>query len=174
MNEIETKFIKSLKAVIEKEDIINAETGTGKPYFNHGNSTPESLRGDVKIKTIYGYYDFQISIESQFKIGQYIADFTVCFYSPYINEEYVAIEIDGHQWHEKTKEQVMRDKKRERYFLRRDFQVMRFSGTEVFYNSDECAKECLSIMIDRVIAKLLQDESIFLKAYSINELEEYN
>jgi very-short-patch-repair endonuclease len=46
----------------------------------------------------------------------------------------VAIECDGHDFHEKTKEQAARDKARDRALLVRGVQVMRFTGSEIWKN----------------------------------------
>jgi len=57
----------------------------------------------------------------------------------------LAIEIDGHIWHEKTKEQVIRDKKRERILIANGWTVLRFSGSEVYKNPSKCVDEMLSV-----------------------------
>lgn len=65
----------------------------------------------------------------------------------------IAIECDGHAFHEKTKEQAARDKKRDREILAAGYPVMRFAGSEVFANSGDCAaqiKEVFSETLNRV------------------------
>src|SRR5205807_7453561 len=42
------------------------------------------------------------------------------------------VEIDGHDFHERTKEQAQRDKSRDRYLNQSGFTVFRFTGSEVF------------------------------------------
>lgn len=71
----------------------------------------------------------------QCKIGPYLVDFSF---------SWCLIEIDGYEYH-KTKEQREYDYKRERYFLRQGYCVIRFTGTEVFLDSDGCVKEMLEI-----------------------------
>lgn len=44
---------------------------------------------------------------------------------------YVAIECDGHDFHEKTKEQAQRDKRRDRDLQRLGWRVVRFTGSEI-------------------------------------------
>jgi very-short-patch-repair endonuclease len=44
----------------------------------------------------------------------------------------VVIEIDGHDFHERTKEQARSDKQRERAIVRAGTTVVRFSGSEIF------------------------------------------
>ncbi len=55
----------------------------------------------------------------------------------------LAIELDGHEWHERTKEQAAKDKARDRYLQTKGWRVFRFTGSEVHANADECALEML-------------------------------
>lgn len=43
----------------------------------------------------------------------------------------IAIELDGHDFHERTKEQATRDKKRDRALVSAGWSVLRFTGSEV-------------------------------------------
>lgn len=56
---------------------------------------------------------------------------------------HLGIEIDGHLWHEKTKEQVARDKKRERILTANGWQLLRFAGSEVYKNPTKSVQETL-------------------------------
>lgn len=58
----------------------------------------------------------------------------------------IAIELDGHQWHASTKEQVARDKKRDRRLLLEGWHVLRFTGSEVYKNPDGCVAEVSKVM----------------------------
>lgn len=57
-----------------------------------------------------------------------------------------AIECDGHDFHEKTKEQVAHDKQRERILLNHFNKVIRFSGSEIYNNANRCVQEVLDII----------------------------
>jgi len=57
-----------------------------------------------------------------------------------------AIECDGHDFHEKTKEQVTHDKQRERILLNHFSKVIRFSGSEIYNNANKCVQEVLEII----------------------------
>jgi very-short-patch-repair endonuclease len=57
----------------------------------------------------------------------------------------VAIECDGHDFHEKTKEQAARDKARDRAITAEGYTLLRFTGSEIWANALACASECLSI-----------------------------
>lgn len=50
-----------------------------------------------------------------------------------VNQEPIAIavELDGHDFHERTKQQASRDKKRDRSLLSKGWSVIRFTGSDV-------------------------------------------
>lgn len=56
-----------------------------------------------------------------------------------------AIECDGHEWHEKTKEQVARDKLRDRRLILDRIIPIRFSGSEIHRDADACARYIRSL-----------------------------
>lgn len=58
----------------------------------------------------------------------------------------LAIECDGHQFHEKTKEQVARDKRREHDLILTGYVVVRFPGSEVYKDAAACADVVLQII----------------------------
>ena len=70
--------------------------------------------------------------------NEYRADF-------YIRDEEekvkLIIECDGHDFHEKTKEQAKRDKRRDRQFQTHGYKIMRFTGQEIYTDPFQCAKE---------------------------------
>lgn len=53
------------------------------------------------------------------------------------------VEIDGFDYHDKTKEQATHDKQRERMLLPQCDQLIRFSGSEVYQDPEGCALEAL-------------------------------
>lgn len=64
----------------------------------------------------------------QKKVGAYRADFLLSCPSSGQN---VIVECDGHDFHERTKEQAARDRSRDRAMQRDGFMVMRFTGSEL-------------------------------------------
>lgn len=56
---------------------------------------------------------------------------------------HTAVECDGHDFHERTKEQAARDKSRDRDLLRRGIATVRFTGSELHANAMRCAVEAL-------------------------------
>lgn len=53
----------------------------------------------------------------------------------------VAVECDGHEFHERTKEQAARDKARDRSLVAAGWQVLRFTGSEIWADPGKCASE---------------------------------
>lgn len=76
----------------------------------------------------------------QYILDKYRIDFLVRLY---VNQAHIdiAIECDGHDFHEKTKQQASRDKKRDRDFAKENIIVLRFSGSDIFSRTKECIEE---------------------------------
>jgi len=53
----------------------------------------------------------------------------------------IGVEIDGHAWHEKTKEQVQYHKERERFLVAQGWKLFRFTGSEVYRDAPKCVDE---------------------------------
>lgn len=75
------------------------------------------------------------------KVGPYRLDFGVV---GHIGK--IAIECDGHDFHEKTKDQAARDKKRDRYLQKEGWRVLRFTGSEIYKDAHACATEVQDMM----------------------------
>ena len=94
-----------------------------------------AINGQFKDKDVLVIYP-------QYQIGRYRADFALFakFYNgPVVHK--LVIECDGHDFHEKTKIQAQRDKKRDRDLTAAGYQVFRFTGSEIFRDAPGCAKE---------------------------------
>ena len=104
----------------------------------------------------------RIIIEPQAIIGKYRIDFRVRYqiFSPdFDNEielkngekipgtkwdtEELLIECDGHDFHEKTKEQAMKDRKKDRMLQSLGFKIFRFTGAEIYRDPINCADEAI-------------------------------
>jgi hypothetical protein len=62
---------------------------------------------------------------------------------------YVAIECDGHDFHERTKEQASRDKARDRAFQAHGWIVARFTGSDIWRDAHSCAAEAVDFIAPR-------------------------
>lgn len=56
------------------------------------------------------------------------------------------VECDGHPFHERTKEQAARDRRRDRYLINNGVQVIRFSGSEIYNKPRKCAAEVEAVL----------------------------
>lgn len=79
----------------------------------------------------------------QYEIGRYRIDFV-------LPEEHLAIELDGHDYH-KTKAQRTNDAKRERDLQELGWHVIRFTGTEVYRDVENCVQQ-----IERICQTFLE------------------
>lgn len=75
----------------------------------------------------------QLQIIPQFKIENYTVDFLVKYEPLFQMEKFmqIVIECDGHDWHERTKEQAAKDRSRDRRLLRLGYLVLRYTGSEI-------------------------------------------
>lgn len=74
-------------------------------------------------------------------------DFLISFFDKdrEIFEQFV-IECDGHDFHDRTKEQAAKDRRRDRYFAMEGISVIRYTGSEITQDPCWCAKEIENII----------------------------
>jgi very-short-patch-repair endonuclease len=85
-------------------------------------------------------------IYNQVKFGPYRVDFAIWDASlplELADPRIMIVECDGHDFHERTKQQARRDKQRDRYFQSKGFKVLRFTGSEIYADPTECAQEII-------------------------------
>ena len=58
------------------------------------------------------------------------------------------IECDGHDYHEKTKEQVAKNNQRERDLKAAGYEVVRFSGSEIYKSAHKCVEDIMRIIAE--------------------------
>lgn len=135
MNEIEKKFYDALMDIL-----------------SNGEISVDGEKCKVKYDKDYDYFLLEFDSETGYCVGGnkkflfeikphpkeehfsgYIPDFAICT-DVYTHGGYV-VEIDEHEWHEKTKEQVRIDKEKDRAYLRSGYIPVRFTGYEVYHNA---------------------------------------
>lgn len=79
----------------------------------------------------------------QHPIESYRADFLLGVTANPELSNCVVIECDGHQWHEKTKDQAARDKARDRAIGLQVGKIVRFTGSEIFRDPGQCFREAM-------------------------------
>lgn len=72
----------------------------------------------------------------------------------------VVVECDGHAFHEKTKEQAARDKRRDREILAAGYPVMRFAGSEIFKDPGACVEQVREIF-QEVLVRVSKEGGLF-------------
>lgn len=89
-----------------------------------------------------------LTLDAQKQIGDYKVDFLVALTTwtePKFFAE-VIVECDGHDFHEKTKEQASRDKERDRTLQQLGYNVFRFSGSDIWKDVMACANEVIEFL----------------------------
>lgn len=93
----------------------------------------------VHLRTSYGL--FNIRIARQVKIENFTVDFLVQY-----NGKNVVVECDGHEWHEKTKEQASKDKRRDRELQKLGHIVLRYTGSDIYNDPNKVLDDMVSIL----------------------------
>ena len=88
----------------------------------------------------------------QFPVGSFRLDFLLD-----LNHVKIAIEIDGSRFH-RTKKQMTNDYKRQRGLRLIGFEMIRFTGQEIYYEVDYCVQE------------LVKFRDLILKTYPVQVL----
>lgn len=67
----------------------------------------------------------------------------------------IAVEVDGHDFHERTKEQAQRDKERDRNLTAAGWHPIRFTGSEVYRDPDRAASD-----VHRMLTQLTPSDAV--------------
>ena len=85
-------------------------------------------------------YDTNYSIKPQYKINNYRVDFMISIPN---KENILIIELDSYLWHGSKPEQFAKEKERERWLKKEGWDVMRFSGREIYRDVINCVSEVI-------------------------------
>ena len=157
MNEITRKYFEEEHIVRELEHIESF-------VINECESPMEELFAiafysygakDFVDASLHYHFDGKryLVIRQQMKVEKYRADFLIEIKGGNVETSYYVVEIDGHDFHEKTKEQVKRRNERDRFFASKGMTVIRFSGSEVYNDPDGCVESVCECIIDNEINK---------------------
>lgn len=89
-----------------------------------------------------------IYLELQAKLGKHRVDFLLRvghYEGPF---EFLVIECDGHEFHERTKMQAAKDKGRDRWLQNKGYDVFRFTGSEIWNDPMGCARQVVEWAIE--------------------------
>ena len=100
---------------------------------------------------VYTFAEPQIEIEIDNK--KYIVDFLID-YDDFCNSDLptdysLIIECDGYEFHQKTKKQVEYDYKREYDLKKLGYDILRFSGREIYNNPKECIERLFEYLKEK-------------------------
>lgn len=123
------------------------------PYLLDGHSYARVVSSAV----LEDYHDSETLIVPQLQIGRFRVDFGVAWYRPGAGLVTVAVECDGHDFHERTKQQAQRDKSRDRTLLASGWPVLRFTGSEIFQAADECADSIADAIFEMWVRRVRPD-----------------
>lgn len=106
------------------------------------NGTPLQVLSDLSGDMGNGPF-----LVPQYVIGRYRADFLIGIggNGPRLSK-CIVVECDGHDFHEKTKDQAARDKSRDRDMMFVVAKVIRFTGSELHARPFECADDAWELM----------------------------
>lgn len=82
-----------------------------------------------------------VEVWPQVRIGSYRVDFLLSLRGL---RNFLVVELDGHDFHERTKEQARHDRRRDRYMTARGLMVFRFTGSEIYRDVAACVGECIA------------------------------
>lgn len=113
----------------------------------------EMERVGLRYINLYNPFIEIIDIEKQAEIKcgrkKYRVDFQIpVIYKNQKNLMFV-IECDGYEFHQKTKKQVEYDNKRQRDLQKLGYEIIRFSGTEIWNDPYGCACEIKNIILSK-------------------------
>jgi very-short-patch-repair endonuclease len=81
--------------------------------------------------------------------GRQRVEFLFVGYCAELKPILIAVECDGHDFDERSKEQAAKDKSRDRELAGMGIQVMRFTGSEIHRDAAKCVHEVITFMDKR-------------------------
>lgn len=130
--------IKRTSSISYTQPKIEQRQETIQPYLKKNDA---SILFDSPLEANFALYLCFTGLHfvAQKEIEKYRADFVI-----FHNKNYV-IEIDGHDYHS-SKQQRQHDYERERVFQKLNYQVIRFTGSEIYNDPKKCINEIFSII----------------------------
>lgn len=122
-------------------------------YFVRDSVVKAKTAGDFLTRGRPGS-PWTLEFEFQRRVDEYRCDFVLRLSHRSLGGEAVkssrefVVEVDGHDFHEKTKAQAAKDKRRDRKLTALGYAVLRFTGSEVFRAPDDCVTEVVRALSD--------------------------
>lgn len=133
--------------------------------------TPTVMYEEIKspieqiFKTAFDLYIKLLNKEDIFLFSQeeiilekkkYVADFYFeqdMYVNPFDTDKKIVIECDGHEFHQKTKEQVKHDNEREYDLKMAGYEIIRFSGSQIYNEPFKCAEDAYNYIMKSIKEK---------------------
>lgn len=112
---------------------------------------------------VYGDPDGEVNVRIQPQVVLYgcRVDFLITMNTVHENNagiqvfsKQAIIECDGHEFHERTKEQASRDRERDRNLQLQGLPVLRFTGSDIWQDVFRCAEEVLNFLRKKIQAEI--------------------
>lgn len=87
-------------------------------------------------------YDKKFYLEKEYPVKLDNVPYVIDYFEP---TSKIAIELDGFNYHEKSKRQTQYEKKRERRLVMNGFKILRFTGSEIKCNPIKVLSEIYSL-----------------------------
>lgn len=89
-----------------------------------------------------------IYIQPQFKVGKYRVDFLISQVGVGPNDllSPVIVELDGHDFHDKNKQQRSYEKARDRFLVKSGYRILHFTGSDVAADPFKVSHEALALV----------------------------
>lgn len=94
---------------------------------------------------------------AQVGFNNYRLDFIVSLRGA-VGTWFIAVECDGHEFHERTADQAGRDKARDRDLQAKGIMVFRFTGREIWRDAWACAGSVIDALFQRDIDEFSKDQ----------------
>lgn len=175
MNKIEQIFYDSLESIIlsDTEKILVSDYGeeikykfseTGYSQDRRLNVTrPAFPQSKFILDTNFSVYTNE---DEYCEIKGYKPDFMIK-----LGDGGYAIEIDGYEWHEKTKEQAINDRKKDRAYIKAGYIPVRFLGSEIYHDAKKCVEDFIELLITNELS-LFNRDSVMKIMFREDSLEE--
>jgi very-short-patch-repair endonuclease len=103
-----------------------------------------------------------IFIMPQYQVDNFRVDFFFYIdldnkHFPNNKESNLIVEIDSYLWHGSNPEQFAKEKERERCLQKEGYQILRYSGKEIYRNVQKCVEEVLDHLLN-IETKILEKE----------------
>jgi very-short-patch-repair endonuclease len=128
-------------------------------FHSHWNSSIYELPPGLRLEDMGGWRD-HIVLQPQVQVGAHRVDFVIHAWTKgeirvgdsFERDSYkkvepgwrkLVVECDGHDFHERTKEQAAHDRSRDRDLVNAGYDVFRFTGSELWRDPFGCAEQVI-------------------------------